>query len=179
MSLERTYPPDPYQFLPPRPAFQVTSEDIVHGEPLTLAHVHGSASGADESPQLSWSGAPEETQSYAITCFDPDAPTVSGWWHWLMVDVPAGTTTVTRNAGAADGGSVPEGALQLRNDYGSFGFGGAGPPQGDPAHRYFFVVHALDVPSLGIGSDMPPAMASFNITAHTIARAEIVGTYAH
>ena len=177
MSLERTYPPDPYQFLPPRPSFEVVSDDISHGQTLDRLHVHGSAGGGDESPQLSWSGAPTDTQSYAVTCFDPDAPTVSGWWHWLVVDLPASVHSLPQNAGAADGSHLPQGALQLRSDFGSFGFGGAGPPQGDPDHRYFFVIHAIDVTSLGITSDVPPAMASFNITAHTIARAEIVGTY--
>lgn len=179
MSLERTLPPDPYQFLPPRGSFTVTSSDISHGNTLDLLHVHGSAGGQDTSPQLSWQGFPPETQSFAVTCFDPDAPTVSGWWHWQVVDIPAEITELPRGAGTVDGSGLPTSAIQLRSDYGSVGFGGAAPPQGDPDHRYFFVVHALDVPSLGISSEISPAMASFNITAHTLARAELVCTYSH
>ncbi|HEY3609338.1 MAG TPA: YbhB/YbcL family Raf kinase inhibitor-like protein, partial [Pseudonocardiaceae bacterium] len=119
------------------------------------------------SPQLSWSGAPEGTRSYVVTCFDPDAPTPSGFWHWFVVDIPASVT------------ELPAGAFHVRSDFGSKAFGGAAPPSGDRAHRYFYVVHAVDVPSLELDREsVTPAVASFNLVFHTLARAIITPLYA-
>ncbi len=179
MSLERRFPPDPYQFLPPRPSFEVTSEDVEQGGAIDMAHVYGGAGGSDESPQLSWRGFPEMTRSFAVTCFDPDAPSVSGWWHWFVVNLPVEVTELARDAGRHGSAALPAGAVQLRNDYGSFGFGGCGPPKGDAAHRYYFVVHALDTDHLGIGPETPAANAMFQVTAHTLARGTIMGTFQH
>jgi Raf kinase inhibitor-like YbhB/YbcL family protein len=131
-------------------------------------------SGENLSPQLSWSGFPSETRSFAVTCYDPDAPTGSGFWHWVLVDVPANVTELPTGAGAEDS----KVGIQVRNDYGIKAFGGAAPPPGNP-HRYVFAVHALDVESLGINSDVTAAVAGFNITAHTIARAVLVPVYGH
>lgn len=179
MSLERTAPPDPYDHLPPRPSFVVVSDDISAGEALDLAQVHHSAGGGNESPQLSWSGFPPETKSFAVTILDPDAPTGSGWWHWQVVDIPADVTQLATGVGTPDGRQLPPGAVQMRNDYGEQGFGGAGPPPGDMPHRYFVVVHALDTEALGLGPDTPNAIVGFHLSAHALARATLMGTYSH
>nr|MCU0294991.1 YbhB/YbcL family Raf kinase inhibitor-like protein [Candidatus Nanopelagicales bacterium] len=170
MELKRSRPGGPYDSLPEVPSFTVTSEDIADGQLLPIAHVHPSAGGSDLSPELSWSGFPEQTRSFAVTCFDPDAPTHSGWWHWLAVNIPVGVTSLERGAGAADGSGMPAGVVQFRTDYGSYGYGGAAPPPGDHDHRYFFAVHALDVDHLDLAPETPAAIVGFNLTAHTIAR---------
>jgi hypothetical protein len=179
MDLRRTPPPNPYDHLPVVASFAVTSEDIVDGAALPKTHVHDSAGGANLSPQLSWSGFPTATKSFAVTCFDPDAPTACGWWHWLVTDLPASVTTLARGAGSPDGSRLPAGAVQYRTDYGSSGYQGSGPPPGDHPHRYYFVVHALDVPALGLAPDTPAAIVGFHLTAHGLARASIMGTYQH
>ena len=177
MSLERTVAVNPYDYLPPVPAFSVTSTDVVDGEQLALRHVYTAAGGDNVSPQLSWTGAPEGTQSYVVTCFDPDAPTPSGFWHWVVVDLPATVTSLEAGAGASDA-TLP-GGFHARTDFGSADYGGSAPPQGDYPHRYFFVVHAVDVPTLGVDAAASPAVVSFNLVFHTLARAVIAPTYAH
>ncbi len=179
MDLTRTPPPNPYDHLPAVASFTLTSTDLVDGGTVGLDHVHDSAGGSNVSPHLSWSGFPAPTASFAVTCFDPDAPTGSGWWHWLVADLPAGVTQLPRGAGAPDGSGLPAGAVQFRTDYGSHGYQGSGPPPGDHPHRYIFVVHALDVPALGLAADTPAAIVGFHLTAHTLARATLVATYAH
>ena len=173
MSLERPVTPNPYDLLPETATFTVTSDDVTDGAPLKDDQV---AALGNTSPQLSWSGAPEGTKSYVVTCFDPDAPTPSGFWHWALVDIPADVTSL--DAGAASG-SLPGGAFHVRNDGGEAGFMGAAPPEGDQPHRYFFVVHAVGEPSLGVDADASPAGVSFTLAIKPRGRAILHGTYQH
>ena len=174
---DRPAPPNPYDFLPPVPSFEVTSTDIKDDERLPGPHASGKMGvpgGEDRSPQLSWSGFPTETQGFAVTVYDPDAPTGSGFWHWAVSGIPASVTELP--TGAADG-ALPEGAVQLRNDAGFPGFVGAAPPAGHGTHHYDVVVHALDTDDLGVPAEATPAYLGFNLFSHTLARATIVATY--
>src|SRR4051794_32474208 len=156
---DRPPPPNPYDFLPQVPSFTVTSTDLRDGETLPMPHVSGvmGAGGEDRSPQLSWSGFPEGTRGFAVTVFDPDAPTASGFWHWVVTAIPASVTSLPSGAGSQDGGGLPEGALQLRNDAGSPGYVGAAPPPGHGSPPSFVVVHALDPDDMGVPADASPA----------------------
>ncbi|MFI5497878.1 YbhB/YbcL family Raf kinase inhibitor-like protein [Nocardia asteroides] len=169
---------NPYDALPQVPSFTVTSADVTDGQPLGNDQVSGvfGAGGKDLSPQLSWSGFPEGTQSFAVTVFDPDAPTASGFWHWAVANIPASVTSLDTGAGS-EGGTLPAGAVTLRNDGGFPGFVGAAPPQGHGPHRYFVVVHAVDVPELEVGPDATPAYLGFNLFFHSLGRATLIGTY--
>jgi len=172
MSLERAEAPDPYDILPSVPTFAVTSTDMTDGQPLDELFAHTSVGGKNLSPQLAWSGFPAETRGFVVTCFDPDAPTGSGFWHWVAVNLPASVTALARGVDP-----LPEGAFSVRNDYGETGYGGAAPPPGDRPHRYVFAVHALDVDRLEVGADATPAYVGFNLAFHTLARAAIRPTY--
>ncbi|GAY10816.1 YbhB/YbcL family Raf kinase inhibitor-like protein [Pseudonocardia sp. N23] len=167
---------DPYADLPQVPSFDVTSTDFTDGGTLATPQVSGifGAGGEDRSPQLSWSGAPEGTRSYVVTCFDPDAPTGSGFWHWAVVDLPASVTSL--DAGAGDG-PLPGGAFTLANDAGLKNYLGAAPPAGHGPHRYIFVVHAVDVPSLEIPAEATNAFLGFTLFSHTLARATTTPVY--
>ncbi|MFD4404561.1 YbhB/YbcL family Raf kinase inhibitor-like protein [Nocardia sp. NPDC058499] len=169
---------NPYDALPSVPSFTVASADVSDGATLGNDQVSGvfGAGGKDVSPQLSWSGFPAETKSFAVTVYDPDAPTASGFWHWAVAEIPASVTELPSGAGS-EGGTLPAGAVMLRNDGGFAGYVGAAPPAGHGPHRYFIVVHAVDVESLGIPPEATPAFLGFNLFSHTLARATLVGTY--
>ncbi|WP_190211056.1 YbhB/YbcL family Raf kinase inhibitor-like protein [Kitasatospora indigofera] len=166
-------PPIPYDFLPQVPSFELTSSDITDGGVLPKEFAHA---GGNLSPQLAWSGAPEGTRGFAVTCYDPDAPTGSGWWHWLALDLPAGTTGLPRGAGSSDADLPGSASFHARNDFPGHRYDGAAPPPG-PAHRYLFAVHALDVPALDVTRDTPAAQIGFHLTFHTLARAVITAEY--
>lgn len=170
---------NPYDELPDVASFDVTSDDVSHDETLATPHASGvmGAGGEDVSPHLSWSGAPEGTQSFAVTIYDPDAPTASGFWHWAVFDIPADVTDLPRGAGAADGSKLPSGAVQLNNDARMPGYVGAAPPEGHGPHHYYTVVHAVDVPSLDIPAESTPAYLGFNLFSHTLGRAVIVPVF--
>jgi Raf kinase inhibitor-like YbhB/YbcL family protein len=170
---------DPFARLPQVPSFTLTSTTVRDGEVLPAAQMSGMfgvPGGADSSPQLSWSGAPEGTQSYAVTVYDPDAPTQSGFWHWAVANIPADVTDLPEGAGDDTGKELPAGAYQLRNDGGQARFIGAAPPAGHGAHRYFITVHALDVADIGVPAEGTPAYLGFNIASHILGRATIVAT---
>lgn len=174
-----TRPLSPYASLPDVPAFQVTSNDLQDGATLATPQVSGvfGAGGEDVSPHLSWEGFPENTKSFVVTCFDPDAPTGSGFWHWVAFNIPSTVTELAAGAGAQGGAALPEGAGQLKNDAGFAGFVGAAPPEGHGPHRYYFAVHALSQPTLELGEDASPTFCGFNMFGNTLARAVITGIY--
>ncbi len=177
MSLDRRVAVNPYDYLPPVPDFDVTSDDIVGGTQLGLDFVHDSAGGLNRSPHLAWSDVPEGTQSFVVTCFDPDAPTPAGFWHWCAVDIPGDVGSLARGAGASDD-TLP-GGFHVPTDMGVAAYGGAAPPQGDMPHRYFFVVHAVDVPHLDVDASVTPTVVSFHLAFHTLGRATVAPTFAH
>lgn len=172
--LDRAIAPDPHDLMAELPSFSVASDDVLDGEALAPAHVHSSYDGTNTSPHLRWSGFPEATKSFAVTCFDPDAPTGSGFWHWVAFNIPA---SVTELATGASGDAMPEGTVEARNDFGELGYGGAAPPGGDRSHRYVFTVHALGTDRLDLDASAPPAYVGFNLSATTIARAAIRPTF--
>jgi Raf kinase inhibitor-like YbhB/YbcL family protein len=173
-SLDRPIAQDPYDKLPPVPTFTLTSPDIADGARLASDFA---VDGANQSPALAWTGFPAGTRSFVVNCYDPDAPTPSGYWHWTVIDIPATVTSLTRGAGAVGGGHLPRGAFHARSDGGDDGYEGAGPPPGDKPHRYVYAVHALDVDQLGVGPSTSPAAVGFNVTFHVLARATLTATY--
>ncbi|MCU1362625.1 MAG: lppC [Acidimicrobiaceae bacterium] len=170
---------NPYDELPDLPTFELRSDDLSDGATLATAQASGlmGAGGSDTSPQLSWRGFPPETKSFAVTVYDPDAPTGSGFWHWAVADIPVATTSLPSGAGDDQGSGLPEGAVQYANDAGLKRYVGAAPPPGHGAHHYFVVVHALDVASLELPPGATPAYLGFNLFSHGIARAVLVGIY--
>ena len=151
--------------------FTVSSSDLQDGGVLPDAQVQARG---NTSPHLKWSGAPEGTKSYAVTCFDPDAPTGSGFWHWTVANIPAGVTELRTGASS---GSLPAGAVEGRTDFGAPGFGGAAPPPGHGPHRYIFTVFAVDVDQLPVTAENSGAVFGFNLHFHTLAKASITATY--
>lgn len=134
-------------------------------------------SGDNKSPVLKWRGAPRGTKSFAVTVYDPDAPTGSGWWHWSVINIPASVTELASDAGATGGANLPKGAAHVRIDYGVAGWGGTCPPQGDKPHRYIFTVHALKVEKLEIPADATAALAGFMINGNSLGKASFTAKY--
>lgn len=174
MNLDRPQAPNPYDLLPQAPSFTVTSSTFDDGDELPLRHT---ATAENISPELSWSGFPEATKSFVVTCFDPDAPTPSGFWHWTVVNLDAGVTSLPEGAGASDD-SLPGNAFHVRHDGGGHEYMGSAPPEGDRPHRYIFAVHALDVESLDLDPSDSPTKVAFTALFHTLARGTLTGTFA-
>lgn len=166
-------PPAPYDQLPPVPSFTLSSRDLIDGAPLGEDFV---AHRGNRSPHLEWSGFPPETQSFVVSCFDPDAPTPAGFWHWTVVDLSSDTTELEADAGSSDL-MLPGASFHVRNDGGTHDYTGAAPPVGDRVHRYVFAVHALDVDSLDLDPEVSPAVVHFTAVFHTVARATLTATF--
>jgi Raf kinase inhibitor-like YbhB/YbcL family protein len=170
---------DPYENLPPAASFSLISSDLREGETLAMPQVSGifGAGGQDISPQLSWSGFPSGTKSFVVTMCDPEAPTVSGFWHWAVVNIPCDVTELPAGAGNESGSGLPLGAFQLKNDAGMACYVGAGPPEGHGRHRYIFAVLALDAERIEIDKEATPAFLMFNLLSGTLGRAFLEGWY--
>jgi Raf kinase inhibitor-like YbhB/YbcL family protein len=160
-------------------ALKLTSADIKNGATVPDEQVFNGfgCTGKNVSPALSWSGAPAATKSFALNVYDPDAPTGSGFWHWVVFNIPASTTSLAKGAGDVKAGTAPKGAVQSRTDFGVPGWGGPCPPQGDKPHRYIFTIYALDVDHLDANADASAAFIGFNLHFHTLAKAKITATY--
>ena len=159
--------------------FTLASPTLKAGATLTDAQVFKGfgCDGKNISPALTWSGAPQGTKSFALTLYDPDAPTGSGWWHWVVYNIPASATGLPEGAGAADGTGLPAGAMQGRSDFGSAAFGGACPPQGDKPHRYIFTLYALKTDKIDVPADASAALIGFMVHANQLGKATLQTKY--
>jgi hypothetical protein len=159
-------------------ALTLTSAEIKPGGKIADEQAFNSSgcTGQNVSPSLSWSGAPKGTKSFAISIYDPDAPTGSGFWHWVVANIPADTTSLAKGAGSS-GGAMPAGALQMHNDYGLAGYGGPCPPKGDKPHHYHITVFAVDTDKLDVDANTTAAVVGFNLHYHTLAKAQLIGLY--
>ena len=162
-------------------SFKLTSPDIKNGAMINMEQVFNSfgCTGNNISPELNWSGAPAAAKSFALTVYDPDAPTGSGFWHWVIANIPASTTSLPKNAGDPKGPAAPKGAVQSRTDFGVPGYGGPCPPQGDPPHHYHFTIFAVDTPKFDGDENTTAAVVGFMLHFHTLAKAELVGVWGH
>jgi len=157
----------------------LTSPDIKNKGTIDMEQVFKGfgCSGSNVSPELSWKGAPAGTKSFALTVYDPDAPTGSGWWHWVLFNIPANVTSLPKNAGNPNTHKAPAGSVQGRTDYGTTGYGGPCPPEGDKPHHYEFTIYALDIDKIDADSNASAAFIGFNIHAHTLAEGHLLGLY--
>ena len=160
-------------------AFVLRSPSFADQQSLPKEHVyHGMGAGGENiSPELSWEGAPAGTKSFALTMYDPDAPTGSGWWHWVVYNIPASANELPEGAGTADGKGLPAGSAQGNTDFGAPGFGGACPPKGDKPHRYIFTVYALKTDKLDIPAGGTAALVGFMINANKLGSATFTAKY--
>ena len=161
---------------------QLISNDFSDGDYLAHDYVLSTdfgfgCDGGNRSPHLAWSAAPEGTKSFALTCYDPDAPTGSGFWHWVVVNIPVDVMELASGAGS-DGGTMPGGAIQTRTDFGKPGYGGPCPPDGDHPHRYIFTIHAVGG-NLSVDADTSAAVVGFQLHFNTLAKATLMGLYKH
>jgi hypothetical protein len=160
--------------------FSLTSPDIKPGDKMANEQVFKGfgCAGDNVSPALAWTGAPKGTKSFVLTVYDPDAPTGSGWWHWVVFNISAAATGLPKGAGDPSKHLLPAGSIQSRTDYGTAGYGGPCPPQGDKPHRYQFTLYALDVEKIeGADATVSPAFIGFNAHAHTLGTAKLLGIY--
>ncbi len=157
--------------------FRLTTPDLVSKGRITLPHVFNGmgCNGQNISPALEWAGAPAGTKSFAVTIYDPDAPTGSGWWHWVMYNIPASATGLA--AGAGNGRNAPRGSEQGNTDFGTKGYGGPCPPVGNKPHHYNITVFALKVDKLDVPGNATAAMVGFNLNANKLATARVTGLY--
>jgi Raf kinase inhibitor-like YbhB/YbcL family protein len=157
--------------------FRMSAPDLNSGRRIALSHVFNGmgCTGQNISPALDWTNPPAGTRSFAVTAYDPDAPTGSGWWHWVMYNIPANTTGLA--AGAGTGRNAPRGSAQGNTDFGSKGYGGPCPPVGDAPHPYHFKVFALKVDKLDVPGNATAAMIGYNLNANKLATAEIISLY--
>ncbi len=163
-------------------AMTLTSASFNEGDLLGTEHILSEAfgfgcSGGNLSPQLSWSGAPGGTECFALSCFDPDAPTGSGFWHWVVANIPADVTSLPLGAGDPASGLMPAGALEVRTDFGKPGYGGPCPPQGANVHRYIFTLHAVGMKSLPVTADTSAAIVGFYLNFNTLEKVSLIGLY--
>jgi Raf kinase inhibitor-like YbhB/YbcL family protein len=160
-------------------ALTLTSPDVKPNARIADEQVFndGDCTGKNVSPALNWSGAPKGTKSFAVNLYDPDAPTGSGFWHWVVVNIPADATSLPKGAGDPKGSGMPAGALQFHNDFGVVGYGGPCPPRGDKPHHYHFNVFALDVEKLGVDENTSAAIVGLNVRAHALAKATLTGIW--
>jgi len=159
--------------------FTLSSAEAKPGARIPAAQVFNGmgCTGRNVSPSLAWHGAPTATKSFAVTVYDPDAPTGSGWWHWVVYNIPATVTSLASGAGDPVGKLLPAGAAQGKTDFGTAGYGGPCPPAGDKPHHYIFTVYGLDTDKLDIPASATAAYVGFNIHAHTIAKATFTSLY--
>jgi Raf kinase inhibitor-like YbhB/YbcL family protein len=161
---------------------KVTSNSFEDGDYLAQDHILSAdygfgCAGGNRSPHLKWQGVPPGTKSFAVLCFDPDAPTGSGFWHWVVVNIPPNVTELPLDAGNPASGELPAGALQVRTDFGKPGYGGPCPPEGDHPHRYLFTVHAVSLDKLPVAADTAAAVVGFYLNFNTLAKASLMGLY--
>ena len=155
--------------------FTLKSDDMQGQLSIKQVYKGFGCSGKNISPQLQWSGESKETKSFAITMYDPDAPTGSGWWHWIVYDIPKSTHSLKSNASAHK--LLPTGSIEGITDYKTRGFGGACPPKGDKPHQYIITIYALDIAKLPVPKDANPALLGYMINAHTIAKSSLISYY--
>lgn len=159
--------------------FRLDSPTVKNKTTIGNEHVfHGfGCTGGNVSPELHWSNAPKDTKSFAVTVYDPDAPTGSGWWHWVIFNIPPSVTSLAAGAGKSDGSAAPQGSIQSVTDFGQPGYGGPCPPPGDKPHRYIFTVFALKVDQLPLKPEASGAMVGYFLNQNRLAKASFTGMY--
>ncbi len=159
--------------------FKIKSNDIKGGNLIKNQHVFKGfgCDGENISPQISWISVPPRTKSFALTVYDPDAPTQSGWWHWLVLNIPANYKELLQGFGAENKFNLADGIIQIRNDFSTFSFGGPCPPAGDKKHRYIFTLYALSVEKIDLKENSSPALASFMINQYILRKSIIEAIY--
>jgi Raf kinase inhibitor-like YbhB/YbcL family protein len=160
-------------------ALSLTSPDVKPGAKIGDEQVYSGCGGKNISPALNWTGAPKGTKSFALMVYDPDAPTGSGWWHWVVFNLPPDMTGLPKNAGDLKGDTAPKGAVQSRTDFGAPGYGGPCPPKGDKPHHYHFMLFAVDTDKIDADENASAATVGFNLHFHTLAKTELVGVWGH